>query len=260
MNPVYPFRLHGNEDRAAVRTAIQKVQATWVSTWFASAPDGDVEFGFDSDPRPPNAEIWTVVKTDPENWMAWQTTARSGRDYARLLLNAPLGPRADITPLIERLLGECLVDLAIRVFDAAGLGQVTEDPEQVALGALRIGYGSGAMFGVLGGGLPHLPFAIGGATAAGLIGRPQRTAANAGPIQPRESAIAGAVAKLEVILGQAELTLAELANVSIGDVIRLQSPFREPLTVKTCGGRPVVRARLGASRGRKAIQIIDRAK
>lgn len=258
MSTALPFRLLGESDLSAVRKVLQREAEAWSAVWFDAAPTPDFDVSDMADADTPSAGPWMIVGADPDAWVAWGLTGRPWRDFARLLLNAPVGPSASPSPLVESLLSECLLDLSARLFKAAGVGPQIHSPMEASLATVRTGYGAGSVVGQLGGDLPRQAFALGGAVVAGLVGERPRAAPDTAALVARESAVTTGMTRLEVVLGQAELSLAELANVSAGDVIRLQSPFREPLTVNASDGRPLLRAHLGTRGHHKAIQVIGK--
>lgn len=254
MTQALPFRLVGDTDLSALRQAFRKEVQAWAGTWLAVEQGADVKFPDHADVETRNRGAWTILKVDVDCWFAWQMAGRPWRDYAKLLINAPLGSSAAPSSLLEALLDECMSDLATRLLSAAA-PSYDATLEQGGLENVRTEYGSGAIFGELGGDLPPQPIALGGSVVSALVGRQSQPSPHEAMLASRESAIGGGVTRLEVVLGQAELTLADLANVSVGDVIRLQSPFRDPLLVRTDDGVPLARARLGVRDGYKAIQL-----
>jgi hypothetical protein len=82
-----------------------------------------------------------------------------------------------------------------------------------------------------------------------------RGAAAVGTLEPLSTALQSEMVVLEGIAGEAELALEELTTLAVGDVIRLNRKISEPLQVCVRGGGVVCAARLGASRGRTALQL-----
>lgn len=68
-------------------------------------------------------------------------------------------------------------------------------------------------------------------------------------------ALRGERVTLEAVLGDAELSAAELMSVRVGDVIKLNRALDEPLELKVRGGAVVCGARLGLHVGRTALQL-----
>jgi len=257
MNVAVPFRLISDTDLSALRDAFRTEANGWATTWFATAPKVDFHSSDSFNRDRLASEKWMILGGDADTWVAWQLTGYPWQDYARLLLTTPVGSNASLTPLVKSLLHDCLLDLAQRLLSAAGLSNIPTSSAEASLETVRTDYGSGATLGYLCGDLPRQGIAIGGAVVGGLLGRRPQSA-NEETLVAREAAISNGKTQLEVILGQAEMTLAELANISPGDVIRLQSSFRKPLAVRTMDGQPLVRARLGTCGGHKAIQITER--
>ena len=73
-------------------------------------------------------------------------------------------------------------------------------------------------------------------------------------VSVREGLEAESVA-VEVVVGVAELSLAELQSLSVGDVLRLDRGLKDPLMVLFDDGQRVCGAHLGAVRGRRAVQL-----
>lgn len=259
MTTTLPFRLVGEIDKSTLRTAFLAEAQEWAATWFAGTPQAELEIDAEPAPGSMDKDQWTIVGEAPDRWVAWQCPDDSWQDYARFLLASPVAPDAPLTPLIGALLQECLSDLATRLLTAAGVATDCGATTEGSLHSVRIGYGSGVVFANLsGGGLPQQRLALGGEVAAAFISRQSQPTAADPALAPRRMAIASGSTRLEVVLGQAELTVAELANVSPGDVIRIGASFREPLTVRTSDGLSILRAHLGTRNGRKAIQIIEK--
>jgi hypothetical protein len=61
---------------------------------------------------------------------------------------------------------------------------------------------------------------------------------------------------LEVIAGEAELTLRDLQTLEVGDVIRLDRRLDELLRLGVLGGEAVCSGHLGAAKGHKAVQLL----
>ena len=79
--------------------------------------------------------------------------------------------------------------------------------------------------------------------------------AAAGPVEPLSRALQAEKVVLDGIAGEAELALEELTTLAVGDVIKLNRKISEPLQVCIRGGGVVCAARLGASKGRTALQL-----
>jgi len=83
-------------------------------------------------------------------------------------------------------------------------------------------------------------------TSAVLAGRPASTAFAALPLQ------------LEVVLGQAELSVVELAGLQRGDVVLLDASLHDPLPVSIAGAPAALHAWLGRAGQRRAVEFTQR--
>jgi len=75
------------------------------------------------------------------------------------------------------------------------------------------------------------------------------------PLEPLSRALQAERVVLNGIAGEAELALEDLTTLAVGDVIKLNRKISEPLQVCIRGGGVVCAARLGASKGRTALQL-----
>ncbi|MBX5437186.1 MAG: flagellar motor switch protein FliM [Alicyclobacillaceae bacterium] len=67
------------------------------------------------------------------------------------------------------------------------------------------------------------------------------------------------VVEAAVVVGEAELTMAELLDVQVGDIIPLQAPIANPVKVLV-QGVPIFEASIGTVRGRYAVKILGQCK
>ena len=74
-------------------------------------------------------------------------------------------------------------------------------------------------------------------------------------LEPRARALQAETVVLEAIVGEAEIPVAELGTLSVGDVIKLNRKIHQPVQLCVRGGGVVCVARLGALRGRTALQL-----
>ena len=71
----------------------------------------------------------------------------------------------------------------------------------------------------------------------------------------RLGALASTKVTAEAVLGQAELSFADLSNLGVGDVVILDRPLQEPVDLRLSGGQRIGRGRLSRNGGRVAIQL-----
>ena len=74
-------------------------------------------------------------------------------------------------------------------------------------------------------------------------------------LEPRVRALQAETVVLEAIVGEAVIPVAELGTLSVGDVIKLNRKIHQPVQLCVRGGGVVCVARLGALRGRTALQL-----
>ena len=74
-------------------------------------------------------------------------------------------------------------------------------------------------------------------------------------LMPLDRAARRAKAKLDVMLGSVEVELPKLLDLRCGDVLRLPQRLDQGIAV-LCEGKPLARAALGETHGRKCVQMI----
>lgn len=260
MSVARAFRLLGETDHTVFQQTFGRIADDWSREWFAASPVVLFEPDSAAPDVLPDAEEWVVIGRPPECWVAWHLREGAWRDLARWLFNGAPGPSAKPGPLAEAVLRDCLCDLSARVLTDAGFTELWESVSIQAGSSLRVGYGSGAVFGSLAGDLPRQPLAFGGALVEAIVST-QRTLPALLPapaLVKREASIRNGRTGIEIILGEAELSLAELATISVGDVIRLDALHRHPLRMQTRDGQLVGHIELGTRGEHKAAQFTFR--
>jgi hypothetical protein len=245
---VRPFRLVGESDRVALRSALRDSMSAWVQAWFSQAPQVNLEF--DSQPETGIARGWLAVGELPDRWIAWRQDSALAKAMLRHLFPGT-GAGSSAGSLGDAVVRDCMADLAGSCLAAAGMpaNSLNCDPT-----SLPVGYGSGSQFARLTGDSFDQALAFGGAVVEALAAA-SRPIPAVGSLQARLSAIGAGKVRLEVTLGDAELSLAELASIAVGDVIALDSSPRDPLAVRTGDGQPAFHAHLGRNAERKVLQV-----
>lgn len=78
------------------------------------------------------------------------------------------------------------------------------------------------------------------------------------PLASRRGAVATQSIALQAVLGEAEVALAELARLQVGDVILLNTLVSGSAQLSLPDGRVLAQARLGSSDGRRAVSAMTR--
>jgi flagellar motor switch/type III secretory pathway protein FliN len=75
-----------------------------------------------------------------------------------------------------------------------------------------------------------------------------------GPLEPLRGAIESGTVRLEVLAGEAEMAVGELATLRLGDVIKLNHKLERPLAVRIHEGEAIGTGYLGTRHGRTAVR------
>lgn len=247
-----PYRLLGASDRAAIQAALTEPLAAWGRTWLGEDSALRLELGADL-PADQDAD-WQVQGAGPNLWLAWEQSLWHDSVLSDAMF--PLGGddqgSAIPGPLTEAVLLACRTDLLQQIWTK--VGETGAPAMKNGLHGVNLGPGSGCAFArIVGNGL-ELSLAFGGALLESLAA-PQRPAVKKPALQPRQAGLGVATLRLEVMLGDAEISLVELSSLSVGDVIALDSATRDPLSVHVVGGSRAFQAHLGRNAERKVVQV-----
>lgn len=252
-----PFRLSSEATRHAVAASLEKIAEEWGAHWFTHA--SSIELTISSDVSAPAAAgDWLVIGQAPDHWLAWRLDADSARGLVATMVNHGLGASSKLSPVIAGLMHELVHDFFARIrqaFPDAKLLPIVLPADAYA--TLRSAYGSGALQVELTGSFPKQQLLLGGGIAE-LCLPPQRATGKPVTLLPREQSLDIYPANLEVTVGHAEMTLQDLADMEVGDVILLQAKVADSFQVKARDGKKTLaKVHLGLLDEHKAIQFIE---
>ena len=243
------FRLYGDSEIERVRQHLQSVVREWAEEWLAtSVVQVDVRRDFlpsagSADWRRVGpAEDFTLALLCPQSWVSRIKPLLTGMAPDESVDGEIRSALAEtlLTTLLDRLAGDS---------DVAASPQHTTSVDVGGPGTGRL-----AASVTLGAGV-SLELVLGRPLLARWTeGAACETGQSAPLVSLREGLEAESVA-VEVVVGSAELSLAELQSLSVGDVLRLDRGIKDPLMVMFDGGQGVCGAHLGAVRGRRAVQL-----
>lgn len=249
-----PFRLNGSAQHAAVLEALSQPINSWSSHWFSTKPTIVPKIR-NEDTVDWKVEPWFVVGSAPDLWMAWKLDSAACKELVAAMVQGTLGVSAKTTPLVTSLMQDAVKDLFLRVSHLHPEMQLVHEPLDTALG-LRSGYGSGTLQLELSGDFVRQHLVLGGGVVELLASR--ESAINRSRLIARDQLLGGYSTQLEVQVGKAEITLQELADMEVGDVIQLQTHINQPFEVLSPNSsQPIARVHLGLIGNHKAIQFID---
>lgn len=252
-NRVRPFRLLGQSTKVALLSALTPVIAAWHAEWFTRKNSGVTASELDDEMQSKD-ERWMVFSGDPTHWVAW----RLGDQLAllRFLLNDNVG--AGDSELCETLYRECIRDLMVR------LSAVTDfclqsPPSFQTTQELDTFPGSGIAIVSFSGDLASQKLMLSGdfCTCICVKAHFPNESDDAGLVAG-EKALQEHLTKIKVTLGEVELTLGELAELAIGDVITLDMAANDELPICLEDGNPILKAQLGRNGQYKSVVITSR--
>lgn len=259
------YCLYTEAELDALGTRVDQVLAAWAREWLAGftcaidvcTPLTDLAIGNDD-------ERWVIAnRGDGPLMLAVRSAPTWVQDVSMLLT----GLSSDTTGgNVASSISQRLAETLLRSFTTAllsGTGPAI-DPASVSWGdrlpALQeISWpGSGwIMLSCQPGPAGSLLFLLSPDLAAAFIGiERQRHKSEPTGTVPIRRAIEQNSVTLDVIAGNAELTLSDLQTLQVGDVVRLDRKLHELLRIGVVDGESVCSGHLGAVKGSKAVQLL----
>lgn len=262
---IRPFKLINKTEFGFIHVRVQEILAGWTEKWLldnamsvaaAAADNAKESIGG-------GAANWRRVSISPECWVGIYASFPS----LNLLSTSLSGARSVLTeeppsPLLCELVNKALLDLAESVFTGLLGKQERADIIRQAPPEETWKWGSGAVLIDLGFAGEKFHLLLSPELTNRTLGKVAASQESTGNLISVVEALASQTAELDVWLGDAELELAVIQSISVGDVIRFEKKIDQPLHVclkdnkekEICVGFP------GAYKGNKAIQLTIHSK
>lgn len=249
-----PFRLFSEFQVLSFRKLLEQAISEWEKTWFVDEFRSVINF---EDVRPSLVKgEWLIFEQDIDSWVAWKSGDEAMHHLVATIFNATAVTQKSKS-LVEELFRECIRNFIQEIRKNLPEAAFDFQTEQIdTLESLRLGYGSGALLAEVQGAFSRQYVAFGGGLIESLIGTDKRHETRYDLVK-REFAIESYKANLEVTIGSADVTLADISNIDVGDVIQLNTQIGQPLVVRTPTGTPIASGQLGIFNNHKAVQLIN---
>lgn len=266
MKPVR-YRLYADAELGKLCERVQQALADWGKDWLSGPLCSiDAQAAHAGNSADSDAVHWLTADVDSRTALAIGSSRTWQQKVGMLLAGAAhLGAEGSpASPITQHLADTLLHSLTAALLQAAG----TEfDPARVSLGERAPSWqeessrpGSGwvsarCRFDAVD---QSLMLLLSPALVSGFIGaEPPRLRKPAPAVAvPVRRAVDLQPVVLEVIAGDAELTLRDLQTLEVGDVIRLDRRLDELLRLGFLDGEAVCSGHLGAAKGHKAVQLV----
>lgn len=241
-----PFRLFGNRQLAALQLEAGRLVGGWAADWLIDGP----------------AELTVQAATAPMLPGPW-LSMRSGR--ATGFVARPAGAieaalfgevaREQPSVLAAEVGDAALADLLCRCLEAADgtlPGSEAPPPELWRRGA-------GALCVRRQGRAGALELLVDAGITQRWLARhpaPARPPAPLQPLQPLRPAIGSARVRVEASVGEAEIDIATLQSLVVGDVLLLDHRIDHPVRLGVVGQAATRSGHLGCADGRRALQLV----
>jgi hypothetical protein len=257
MSHVQPFRLYGDRELNTIRTSLLEIVRAWSCDWCSSTPALGLSFIEEAELAATERTAWRYLN-QADDVVAVRLCAQGMKGIGSLLLDASSLISSVSSPLLTEIVNECLDDLLIRV---AGLPEKSNQiySREQPFDSEVLSYGGGGCLVKFENPMPSMWLLIGGEIAQTWVDAEAKVDAirqqSTQQVTPLSDAMNRGLQSIEVIAGQATLSVGELAQLSIGDVIRLDSASCESVLVQGLDRTPLFKARLCAQDQHKALLI-----
>lgn len=255
---VRPIHLPGAAALDVLRRRAQATLSAWAQEWvsgWANDSQAAVHVRTVADEEAQSGHEYSAVRT--EAGCMWFRCGPANRlSFGRAVVGAELMPRSACADDWIAGVVDCAMEARDRALCSALLGTPLSEPLPPAPGVLPKcvrAFGAGAV-----------QFLCDELALDAIVDRAvwrnvpptQREDAHRLPkVTPLERATQRAKVRLEVILGSVAVELPTLLDLRRGDVLRLPQRLDQGIAV-LCEGKPLARAALGETQGRKAVQIL----
>ena len=248
MSAARPWRRLGDSDVAALRHGLEPLASSWAQAWL---PGEAMAFKVAAAAPSLTDEEPLLVLCDGDDARAGPRLAvlcGAAQKVLRPVL-ADVGAELSV-PMMQYILRDLLARLA-----------------RLPPGSLR----TDALFPAASRSSPRAMAADGSAVVTLVFGRDElvvwmshgllshwyevRSPARRAALAPPQEALAGCRVPFRLLVGNAELALADLIRLEPGDVILLDAGIEQPLTLENTLGERIARGHLGLRRGAAAVQI-----
>lgn len=245
MSPL-PFRLLGEAQVKSFESLLTQAVVSWQKDWFPE--ESHIHIDLNDAGSLSHEDDWLILEQSQDLWIAWKSTPEATNCMVASLFNATAAASRS-SELVKEIFAEC-----VRSFSQKFLSNVVA-ARTGTLETLRAGYGSGALRAEIRSIFSRQHVVFSGGVVEKILGAKKENQSRYS-LTRRESAIGKYKTKLEVTIGKAEITLADLANINIGDVIQLDTSIKQPLTIHAPAGEVVASGQLGILNNHKAVQLI----
>lgn len=261
---VRPYKLIGASERARLQQLLSDVADHWSRQWLMAAPGFALQCGPAKLAAQSIAGEWREYVGKEGSLAYIATPASSMRRFAELTFGAGVnhfdpsstGPSLLLGGVFDRALADIVERL--RAVPAAAQGEGGDTPldaREAPPPPDAVRRGSGALSVQWPLGKAWLDLIL----SADLVRRLLGAQAGSNAARERPVRISDCIqtqrVSLQAWVGEVEIGLGLLQSLAPGDVIRFEASIHEPLRVTLSGTSTRVRAFLGSSAGRKALQL-----
>ncbi len=256
MTDYLPFRLVSDTQKKEIDTKLSLIVNGWLKIWFSSLPDLSIAKIETDQVLFFNANEWLVFGRAPDAWVAWKLDGIVSRELLSMMFNFSIGNSAKLSPIMIDIVKDAAFSFVSELTTYCQSDNQSFSELSEPVDSLRTGWGSGTISVKFKIGTVQQHIAIGG-DYVGLLSPLGPYNIQGVSLTKREDAINDYKTSLDVLVGNTDVTLDELANLEVGDVIRLGSLIQEPFSIRSSDGKPMANAYLGVNGNFKVVKLIE---
>ncbi len=260
-----PYKLLNASELTAICKHIEAICTEWIAGWFSHEPSIGVRcFRAAEYAQNTLAEntVWMSADSTSGDFVALAIPAGLFSEFGGLLLSSQsaIGRAGENqhSEILAELSQRALSDLIFQIKKPAAHSGVKKFSEASAPSSGFWKAGSGASVVEVTVDRQCLIIAFDFQSVRGMLpSSAMQPAPNVHPLVKPADALDGGRVKLKILVGQAQLELALLQTIVVGDVIKLDKNIEEPLHVINSDGTLFCKGFLGCRDGKKSIQLVN---
>lgn len=197
---------------------------------------------------------WDVYANTKHLWVAFQSDARVATDMLNEMMGLVSRPLAKSTAFTNAIYSDFIYSNVSTIYSLAN----TVHLKNKDIVDLEIYKGSGAIVGQIANGKTFLKMAIGGDIVKALCAtKSTQSDLKMAELVARESLVLKPTVSLNVTAGSTIMSLRQLSELDVGDIVLLDKKLGSGFSVTTKNGVPLAKAQLGKLINQKVIQLIE---
>lgn len=252
---VSPFILMGSSNASKFSELFNRNLRELYSSWFSSSHNFKFNIVNSNEPLNIDLSTWSLFANSKDCWIAF----KNDNEIISQLISEMIGDQKNsvtkVTNFVSSIYNDFIDSNVSSFFSLANMVLIKGSN----IKNINQAFGSGTLIGNISNGNITFPILIGGGIVDGICGiskniNKQNIIHN---LSKRETLILNTNEKIKVLAGSVIMTIEELNNIEIGDVVILDSKIQDLFAMYNSSGKYLTNVQLGKRFSQKAIQITE---